>query len=245
MNDIKRPIVVIGAAGGIGRALVASLSRSGVSVIALDLAKSLENHPPVVPAIAVDVLSEASVSEAVLELSHFEKLGGFVNLAGFSRGVMAVADTGADVFDDTIAGNLRGTFLVCRALLPLMAAESAVVLVSSGLAHYPRKGHGAYAAAKAGLIALAKTLAIECAPDIRVNVVAPGPVETAFLTGGTGLSDEEQSPMISVPDMANAIPMGRIAQPDDIVGPIEFLLGPASAFMTGQVLWINGGAYMP
>lgn len=242
------PIAVIGAAGGIGRALIASLSRSGTDVIALDLATSLERHPPAsaVPTVAIDVLCEKSINEALRKLSHNQKkLAGVVNLAGYSHGVMSMADTATDVFDDTIAGNLRGTFLSTRAVLPLIVDGGSIVLVSSGLAHFIRSGHGAYAASKAGVIALAKTFAIECAPDIRVNVVAPGPVETAFLTGGTGRSDERQAPMIKVSDMASAIPMGRVAQPDDIVGPIEFLLGPASGFMTGQILWVNGGAYMP
>jgi NAD(P)-dependent dehydrogenase (short-subunit alcohol dehydrogenase family) len=244
-GDKTGPIAILGACGGIGRALTASLQEAGVSIVALDLADSLARHPPPVPAIAIDVLSEASIAEAMRELARSGKLSGFVNLAGYSRGVITLADTATDAFDDTLAGNLRGAFLACRAALPLMSSPGAMVLVSSGLAHYIRPGHGAYAAAKAGLIALAKTLAVESAPDIRVNVVAPGPVDTAFITGGTGRSDERQRPMIPVEEMAAAIPMRRIARVEDIVGPITFLLGPASAYMTGQVLWVNGGAYMP
>lgn len=245
VSEPQPTVAVIGAAGGIGRALVASLSDRGVHVIPIDLASSLERYPTPQPSIAMDVRSETSIDAAIRALSQYEKLTGVVNLAGYSRGVRQLAHTSTDIFDDTIAGNLRGTFLTTRAVLPLMAPTGSIVLVSSGLAQFIRSGHGAYSAAKAGVIALAKTFAIEGAPDVRVNVVAPGPVETAFLTGGTGRSDERQAPMIPVSDMARANPMGRIAQPADIVGPIEFLLGPASGFMTGQVLWVNGGAYMP
>ena len=80
---------------------------------------------------------------------------------------------------------------------------------------------------------------------MRVNTVAPGLVDTAFLRGGTGRSDEAGESVVSFAPYIQNIPLQRLATPDDIVGPIRFLLGPDSAYMTGQVLWINGGAYMP
>lgn len=241
-----RRIAVIGAAGGIGRAVVQSLAGGGHSVIALDLPTSLERHPLDVPTIPIDVLSADAVDTAAAELAdEGRQLDGLINLAGYTRGVMPLADTGTEAFDDTVAGNLRGMFLATKALLPSMAQDASIVMVSSGLAQFIRPGHGAYAASKAGVIALAKTFALECAPKIRVNAVAPGPVQTAFLTGGTGRSDEDGASLVEVEQFAAAVPMGRIAQPEDIVGPIEFLLGPQSGFMTGQVLWVNGGAYMP
>lgn len=246
MARTPRRIAVIGAAGGIGRALVQSLAAGGHRVIALDLPASLERHSLDVPSIPIDVLSADAIDTAAATLAGIGgPLDGLVNLAGYTRGVMPLADTGAEAFDDTVAGNLRGMFLSTRALLPLMAPEASVVMVTSGLAQFIRPGHGAYAASKAGVIALAKTFALECAPKIRVNAVAPGPVQTAFLTGGTGRSDENEPSLVKVEQFAAAVPMGRIAQPEDIVGPIEFLLGPQSGFMTGQVLWVNGGAYMP
>jgi NAD(P)-dependent dehydrogenase (short-subunit alcohol dehydrogenase family) len=126
-----------------------------------------------------------------------------------------------------------------------MAQNGSIVTVASGLAQSIRPGHGAYAMAKAGIIAMTKTLAIEESPRLRVNAVAPGPVQTAFLTGGTGVSNEDQACIIDVEKLASATPLGRIAIPTDVTGPIRFLLSDQSGFMTGQVLWINGGAYMP
>jgi len=120
-----------------------------------------------------------------------------------------------------------------------------MVNAASGLAQYIRPGFGAYAAAKAGVIALTKTLAIENAPVVRVNAVAPSAVDTAFLRGGTGRSNEDEDIEMDVDAYVNAIPLKRIATPIDIVEPILFLLGTGSGYMTGQVLWINGGAYMP
>ena len=130
---------------------------------------------------------------------------------------------------------------------PLLQAGRAPSLVqaSSGLGQYIRPGFGGYATAKAGLIAVTKTLALEWAPGIRVNAVGPGAVDTAFLRGGTGRSDEAQPLHFALDSYTNAIPMKRLAVPDDVAGPIMFLLGSDSAYMTGQVLWINGGAYMP
>ena len=90
---------------------------------------------------------------------------------------------------------------------------------------------------------LTKSIAVENAPLVRANVVAPGAVDTEFLRGGTGRG--EAGPRLDVSAYAKTIPMGRIATPEDVAGPILFLCGPGSAYMTGQVLWINGGALTP
>jgi 3-oxoacyl-[acyl-carrier protein] reductase len=95
------------------------------------------------------------------------------------------------------------------------------------------------------MIALTKTFALEHAPRVRANAVAPGPVDTAFLRGGTGRSNEDAAPNIDIDAFKALTPMRRIAVPDDIAGPVLFLLGPGSGYMTGQTLWVNGGAYMP
>jgi len=78
-----------------------------------------------------------------------------------------------------------------------------------------------------------------------VNAVGPGAVDTAFLRGGTGRSDEDGATNLDIAGYSAMMPLKRIAVPDDVVGPVMFLLGPDSAYMTGQVLWVNGGAYMP
>ncbi len=122
---------------------------------------------------------------------------------------------------------------------------ASLVNIASGLGAYIRPHFGAYAASKAGMIALTKTLALEHAPRVRANAVAPGPVDTAFLRGGTGRSNEDAAPNIDIDAFKALNPMRRIAVPDDIVGPVLFLLGPDSGYMTGQTLWVNGGAYMP
>jgi NAD(P)-dependent dehydrogenase (short-subunit alcohol dehydrogenase family) len=243
---MTRRIAVLGGAGGIGRALVSGLLAGGDDVVVLDLPASLERHRQDAHSIAIDVLSETAIGMSMTDLAkHWDAVDGFVNLAGYNSRLQPLAETPADYFDDIIAGNLRGAFLSTKAVLPLMADGSSLVMVSSGLASFVRPGYGSYSAAKAAVIALAKTLAHECAPKVRVNTVAPGLVDTAFLRGGTGRSDESGDSVVNFAPYLQAIPLKRLAVPDDVVGPIRFLLGPDSSYMTGQVLWINGGAYMP
>jgi 3-oxoacyl-[acyl-carrier protein] reductase len=115
--------------------------------------------------------------------------------------------------------------------------------MSSAIAGKLLPTYGAYTISKTGLMALTKQLALELAPGVRVNAVAPSAVDTAFSRGGTG-SDESEPPT-DYESLKKLIPMGRVAVADDIVGPIVFLLGDDSRYMTGQVLWITGGMYMP
>lgn len=212
-------VAVVGAAGGIGRALVLRLQRDGARVVALDLPASLARHPPPVESLAIDVLSEAAVADAMAGLARVAPaLTGFVYLAGFHTGVAPIGSMATEAFDVTVAGNLRGAFLACRAALPLMAAGGSMVLVSSGLSSNARAGYGAYGAAKAGINLLARSLAVENGPGLRVNAVAPGAVDTAFLRGGTGRSDESGAPGLDLAAYTRAIPLRRIAVADDVVG---------------------------
>ena len=244
-----RRLAVLGGAGGIGRALVARAAAEGWRVSVLDLPASLARHavPPGVRAIPVEGQSEASVAQAFAAVAEEGGLEGFVNLAGFASPMGALAETGPAMWDEVIAGNLRTAFLTARAVLPLLAQgrQPAMVQMVSGLAAFTRPGYGPYAAAKAAMISMTKTLALEAAPAIRVNGVGPGAVDTAFLRGGTGRSDENEPARLDVAAYSAVIPLKRIAVAEDVVGPTLFLLGPDSAYMTGQVLWVNGGAYMP
>ena len=243
---MTRRIAILGGAGGIGRAVVAASQAAGDEVVVLDLPASIERHRLDVASIGIDVLSEDAIAAAASRLAErWPTLDGFVNLAGYNAKLQPLVETSTAYFDDVIAGNLRGAFLSTKAILPLMADGGSIVMVSSGLARFIRPGYGSYATAKAGLIAFANTLALECAPRLRVNTVAPGLVDTAFLRGGTGRSDETGDSVVDFAPYLAAIPLKRLATPEDVAGPIRFLLGPDSAYMTGQVLWINGGAYLP
>lgn len=242
-----RRIAVLGAAGGIGRALVDAALAEGCEVAGLDLPASLAGWtpPPGVRTFAIDATNEGSVRAAFAELAAvFDGLDGFVNLAGFTAARAPLAETDLATFEEVTAGNLTSAFLGAKAALPLLrkGVSPAMVLVSSGLALKPTPGYGPYSAAKAGVLALTRLLAQENAPLVRVNAVAPGAVETPFLTGGTGRSAREGN--FEREAYVRQVPLARMAGPADIVGPIMFLLGPASAYVTGQTLHVNGGLLM-
>jgi len=237
-------VVLLGGAGGIGRALVKRLLAEGARVSVLDLAGSLTRYPAPagVASFVVDATDPATLQAAAEKLGPID---GFVNLAGFVIETRMLTQTPIAEFDATIAGNLRAAFLAAQAFAPLISPGGAFVNTASGLAANHRAGYGAYAASKAAIISFTKTLALELAPTVRVNCVAPGAVDTAFLRGGTGRSDEARRASIDTEAYAKIVPLARMATVDDVVGPYLFLLSDMSRFMTGQVLWVNGGQYMP
>ncbi len=229
--------VVTGAAGGIGRAVVEALSARGAVVAAFDL-----TEPPVgALRLCCDVTDERQVSETV-ERAHKE-LGPPAHLV-CAAGVVSeapVAELDVDEWRRVVDASLLGTFLSARAVLPAMlaAGRGRIVTLSSG---YARKGYATgshYAAAKAGVESFVKSLALEVADaGVAVNAVAPGPVATAMLEPFMARPGWQ-------PTIEAAIPLGRVATPEDIVGPILFLLSEDSGYMTGQVLHVNGGLVMP
>jgi 3-oxoacyl-[acyl-carrier protein] reductase len=245
-------VAVVGGCGGIGRALVAACLTNDLQVCVLDLETSYDQSPVPgeVPFYPLDATIETNVEDAFHKLGHkWPGLDVLVNLVGFTDEKRSIEDIVPPDWDELISGNLRSAYLVVRAAIPLMhrTGGGSIINTASGLAAWIRPGYGPYAAAKAGLIAMTKTIALENAPDIRANVVAPGAVDTAFLRGGTGRTDPDADmpPRLDLAAYAKKIPLARIAVPADVVGPILFLAGEASRYMTGQVLWVNGGGYMP
>lgn len=246
----KRKVCILGGCGGIGRSLVTACLAAGDDVAVMDLKAALERHTPPASTLSIDVdaSDEASMTKAFgIIADQWGALDGFVNAAGFMMKRQNLVDTPVDEFDTTTRGNIRATYLAARGAMPLLEKGNAAsyVNIASGLGALVRPQYGAYAASKAAMIAMTKSLALEHAPKVRVNGVGPGAVDTAFLRGGTGRSNENETPSMDVDAYAAMIPMKRIAVVEDIVGPVMFLLGPQSSYMTGQTLWVNGGAYMP
>jgi 3-oxoacyl-[acyl-carrier protein] reductase len=247
--------IVIGGCGGIGRCYVRGLLAAGCRVAVLDRDASISQFPPPTGslAIALDATDEAALRAAFAQVEEaFGGLDVMAHLAGINGQPVSIADTDLADFDRVIAINLRTALLASQLAIGIMRRSSGgvIVLTSSGLAVNPEPHFGAYSMSKAGLIALAKTISKEGAPTIRANAVAPGAVDTAFLAGGTGSGNTEaRNPLQDSPEMLArilaSIPMGRIATPEDIAGPMLFLSGEASRYMTGQVLYINGGRLMP
>ena len=245
-------IALVGGCGGIGRSVTAACVATGLRVAVLDLPRSMAQHatPEGVLNLPLDATDEQAVGDAFGRLgSAFGGLDALVNLAGFANRPVPFDTLSTGEWDETIAGNLRSVYLTCRAAVPLLRRGNApaIVNIASGLAVRLLPGHAPYGAAKAGVVAFTKALAVELAPAIRANAVAPGAVDTDFLKGGTGRDlDPPGAPSrLAREAYVRAVPLGRLAVPEDIVGPILFLAGSASRFMTGQVLHVNGGGLTP
>ncbi len=242
-------LVLAGGCGGIGRAVALEAQRLGMDVVILDLPASIERHHVAgLPHFALDAKDPDSVERAMAEAA--KQLGGIdacVNLIGFMAAPQSLASTSIGTWQDVIHGNLDAAFYLSRSALPYLhqSGRACLVHIASGLGAWARPNFGAYGPAKAGIMLLTRQLALENAPTVRVNAVAPGAVDTAFLRGGTGRSDEQAVPSLDPSSYGQFVPLGRIAESKDIVGPVMFLLSDAASYMTGQTLHVNGGTYMP
>lgn len=246
-------MVVAGGCGGIGRELVQQAVQRGIEVVVLDLPQSRRAHQDVAAAqyVEFDARDPESIKTAVRSIGErWDHLDSFVFLCGYPilprRPLPEVALSDWNALMEV---NLTSAYLLASGLLPLLrkSDEPAIVTVASSLAYQVMPGMGAYAASKGALVSLTKAFAMECAPHVRANVVAPGAVETDFLGGGTGRdSGGDRAWFDAMADKYVAtIPLARVARPHDVVGPIFFLAGPASGYMTGQVLHLNGGRLTP
>lgn len=240
-------IIVAGGCGGIGRAFVAAALDAGLEVAVLDRESALAMVAPMpeLISIACDASDECSVVEAFGKLrQQWGSADALVNLVGFTKERLSIESMPASEWDEILSGTLRSAFLLSRAAIPLLkSAHQPAIVHTSGTLGFsvPTPGYGPYAVAKAGVSHLTRVLATECAPRIRVNAVAPGPVETPFLQGGT--ARPEKRDRLDIQAYVQRVPQRRIAHPDDIVGPMMFLIGPASAHITGQTVHVNGGVW--
>ena len=229
--------VVTGAASGIGAATVRALAARGARVAGID------RKPSAMPegglALSADVSSEAEVLAAFAALDAAGEVPDIlVNCAGILIERSLVRMT-LEEFEGIMRVNLRGCFLVGReAVIRMRGAGRGgrVINIASELAHLGRADYSAYCASKAAVIGLTRSWARELAPDILVNAVAPGPVDTPML------SRESMSPDVLAQE--SDLPLGRIGRPEEIASVIAFLAGPGATFVTGQTFGPNGGAVM-
>lgn len=245
-------LVVAGGCGGIGRAVVTAALAHGLEVIVLDLPASIAAQPPaagVTAAIGCDAGDEQQVAAAFEQVAaRWPALDALIHLVGYTRERVPIESMSSAEWDAIVAGNLRSTFLAARAAIPLLRAAAAagrrpsIVLTASTFGvRVSLSGYGPYAASKAGVISMCKVLATECAPQIRVNAIAPGVIQTEFLRGGTGRPPKSSG--LPLGSFSAGVPMGRLGEPADIAGPMLFLLSPAAGYITGQTLHVNGGTW--
>ena len=247
-----RSAVVTGGAGGIGAALCAGFAAGGAAVAVVDVApEAVESVVSRLRAdghradgFVVDVRDDAAVRHLMADVH--DRMGGpdvLVTLAGGSLGTPRdLEQIGGDDLDLVLDVNVRGTFLCCQAAAPYLGEGGAIVTVSSIGGRQPSPVTGVpYAAAKAAILGLTRRLARELgARGVRVNAIAPGLVLTDRLQGMFDAMDptERQS-------VLDAIPLGRMPELREIVDPVLFLASAEASYITGVVLDVNGGRYMP
>jgi len=246
INLQGRIALVTGASQGIGRACARELARAGatVALAARNEAKLAEVAAEIAAAggqaaaFALDVASEDSIkSGAKAILDRFGKVEILVNNAGITRDGLMMRMKRAD-WDDVLGTNLTGAFLLTQALISPMLKNrwGRIVNISSVVGRTGQAGQANYAASKAGLIGLTRSLAREFASrGITVNAVAPGYIETPM----TAVLDEKQRTA-----MMAAIPLGRPGTDADIAQSVVFLASDAAGYITGHVLDVNGGMFM-
>jgi NAD(P)-dependent dehydrogenase (short-subunit alcohol dehydrogenase family) len=235
--------VVTGAASGIGQAIAIGLAQCGANVIAADInavplgAFVQSSGEPRIYGVPGDVSQERDVDGIFAEaVSRFGSLDVLVNCAGIAIVADAV-DQAASEWERTLSVNLTGTFLCSRAAARHMLRHGggSIINISSQLASVALPRRSAYIASKGGVHALTKSLALEFAPHaIRVNEIAPGPIEVERTRAHLHGPETHQTFM-------SRMLLGRFGSPDDLVGPTIFLASPASRFMTGATVLVDGG----
>lgn len=228
---MTRRVIVTGGARGIGAAVAAAFVAEGDDVVAFDLAEPQDPLPGVSYRQA-DVSDPAGVAEVFADEERVDIL---VNNAGIQR-VGLVGQQPAEEWLSVIRTNLVGAYLCAAQAIPRMPCGGAIISIASTAAFVGLPGRSAYSAAKAGLLGLTRTMAVELAGrEVRVNAVCPGFTRTAFVQ--QGIDDGS----LNLEWMMRRVPWGRMAEPSEIANAVCYLASDKGAYITGQALVVDGG----
>lgn len=244
MDLSGKTAIVTGAGKGLGWAIAERLARDGANLVIAEIdKKSGEEKAAAIRkmgreslAVPMDVSRWSDVERTVREtMSRFQRLDILVNNAGILGPYYPVMEYPEEIWDQIIAVHLKGTFLCCKAVLPIMKKQGygKIVNMASVAGKEGNASMAPYSAAKAGIIGLTKTLGKEMAPyNIYVNCISPALMETEMVKEMT----PEQLALLT-----SKIPMGRPGKPEEVAAVVKFLVSDESSFVTGQCYDISGG----
>ena len=238
---------VTGAAGGIGKATVHSLCKSGINVIAFDsstpgLDTLISQVEGKITPICLDVADWKKTEETLADLiKEYGVPDYLVNGAGINPLVENSGHITHQFYTNVMDINFAGTFLFCKIIIPLMASvkRGAVVNIASVAGMRGWGGSSVYSASKGAMIALTKSFATEYGRDgVRVNAVCPGSIRTPMVMNNLLAKNNRDEGFKSI---AEKHPLGRIGEPEEVADAIEFLLSDKASFITGSILTVDGG----
>ena len=236
--------LVTGAGSGIGKCIAETYAKEGARVVLADInldaaksaARAIGNNAV---AVRCDVTQRAEIDAALAEtLSAFGALEILVNNAGATHVNKPMLEIGEDEFDRIYAVNVKGIFMFCQAVVPYFRKQKSGVIINIGSTAglRPRPGLSAYNATKGAVHMLTKSLAVELAPDrIRVCAIAPVATDTPLLPSFLGPAEGMREKFVAT------VPLGRLAQPQDIANAALFLASADADFVTGNIVEVDGG----
>ena len=242
--------LITGGGGGIGGAVAHRMAQAGIAVVIADcdggaaekVKREIGAKGGKAEALALDVTAARDIKAAVTDVvTRYGRIDILANIAGGSAYTQRIEEFTWAQWKEVIDANLKGTFLMCREVAPVMRQQKSGRILNTA-SNYGVTGSALrtpYAAAKAGIITFTKSLALELAPDnVLANTVAPGPTDTPRVMS-------KESPEARQQRWWPNIPMGRTALPEDLAEMYYFLTTPESAAITGQTFHVNGGVVMP
>ncbi len=246
--------IVTGAARGIGKGIAVALAREGAAVVAVDLdgegvaqmAAEIRDAGFSALAVRADITQREAVDRLVQDaVSQLGRIDILVNNAGVLS-ITPILDLTEEEWDRTMAVNLKGVFLCSKSAARIMAQQRSgrIVNISSSSGKVGWPGQAAYCASKHGVLGLTKVLALDLAPfGINVNAICPGNTETEMMR--QVFTQKAESQGMTYEDFAQGMlaktPLGRFGNPEDVAQMVLFMVSPASSYMTGQVIEVDGG----